>query len=71
MIIGYIDMDKIYIGDGIMAQIKEPYYITKTITKKELFEDMIKLYKDFYKEYPYATELDYEKFCRDILRYYD
>ena len=41
-------MDKpIKVGNGILEQIKHPYYINGTITKK-LFKDMMKLYKDFY-----------------------
>lgn len=59
------------IRNGILEQIEHPYYITETITKKGLFEDWIKLYKDFYKEYPYAIKWDYEKSIREILDYYD
>ena len=65
-------MDKpIEVGNGILEQIKHPYYITGTITKKELFKDMMKLYKDFYKEYPYALKWNYEKSIREILDYYE
>lgn len=61
----------IKIGNGILEQIKHPHYITRTITKKGLFKDMMKLYEDFYKEYPYALKWDYEKSIREILDYYD
>ena len=55
-------MDKpIKVTNGILEQIKHPYYITGTITKKGIFKDMMKLYEDFYKEYPYALKWDYEK----------
>ena len=64
-------MEVIYTGNGILGQIKKPYYITGTITRKGMFEDMMKLWKDFYEEYPYAMKWNYEKFCRDILEYYD
>ena len=59
------------VGKGILEQIKHPYYITGIITKKGVFEDMMKLYEDFYKKYPYALKWDYERFIREILDYYD
>jgi hypothetical protein len=64
-------MKPIKIGNGILEQIKHPYYITGTITKKGLFEYWMQSYKDFYKKYPYASELDYEGIIREILDYYD
>ncbi|MEE3343940.1 MAG: hypothetical protein VZS44_07620 [Bacilli bacterium] len=63
--------EPIYIGNGIMEQIKHPYYITGTISKKGLFEQWMQSYKDFCKEYPYATKRDYEEFIREILDYYE
>lgn len=75
-IIGYTNMDiidgennPIYIGNGILDQIKEPYYITGTITKKEIFEQWMRIFEDFYKQYPYAIKWDYEKFIRELLDY--
>ena len=66
-----IENNPIYIGNGIWDQIKHPYYITGTITKKGVFKQWMQMYKDFYKEYPYALKWDYEKFIREILDYYD
>ena len=61
-------MDKpIKIGNGILEQIEHPYYITGTITKKEVFEQWMQMYKDFYKEYPYALKWDYEGFIYRIV----
>ena len=72
LIIGYINMNTpIKIGNGILEQIKHPYYITETITKKELFEYWMQLFEDFYREYPHSIKWDYEKFIREILDYYD
>lgn len=62
--------EPIYIGDGILKQIKHPYYITGTITKKEVFEQWMQMYKEFYEKYPYAAKWDYEEFIREILGYY-
>ena len=61
----------IKIGNGILEQIKYPNYIIGTITKKGLFEQWMQMYKDFYKEYPYALKWDYEGFIRKILDYYE
>lgn len=61
----------IWIGDGIMKQIKHPYYITGTITKKGVFEQWMQMYKDFYERYPYTVKWDYENFIREILDYYE
>ena len=54
-----------------MEQIKHPYYITGTITKKGVFEQWMQMYKEFYEKYPYAAKWDYEKFIREILDYYE
>ena len=65
-------MDKpIKIGNGILEQIKHSYYITRTITKKELFKQWMQMYKEFYEKYPYALKWDYEKSIREILDYYE
>jgi hypothetical protein len=61
----------IKIGNGILEQIEHPYYITETITKKGVFEQLMQMYKDFYKEYPYALKWDYERSIREILDYYE
>ena len=64
--------DPIYIGNGILDQIKNSNYsYTKTITKESVFNCWMDMFKDFYKEYPYAVEWDYEKFLREMLDYYD
>lgn len=64
--------DPIYVGDGILDQIKNSdYNYLKTITKESVFNCWMDMFKDFYKEYPYAVEWDYEKFLREILDYYD
>lgn len=64
--------DPIYIGNGILDQIKNSdYNYLKTITKESVFNCWMDMFKDFYKEYPYAVEWDYEKFLREILDYYD
>lgn len=57
----------IWIGDGIMEQIKHPYYITR----KGVFEQWMQMYKDFYEKHPDAVKWDYEEFIRKILDYYD
>ena len=54
-----------------MEQIKHPYYITGTITKKGVFEQWMQMYKEFYEKYPYAVKWDYEGFIREILDYYE
>ena len=59
----------IYIGNGIWDQIKESYYITGTITKKEIFEQWMRIFENFYKQYPYAIKWDYEKSIRELLDY--
>ena len=65
-------MDKpVIVGNGILEQIKHPYYITGTITKKGVFDYWMPEFKDFYEEYPYAIKWDYEKSIREILDYYD
>lgn len=58
--------ETIKIGNGILEQIKHPYYITGVITKKGLFKDLMQMYKEYYKEYP-----DYEKSIRELLDYYE
>ena len=64
--------DPIYVGNGILDQIKNSdYNYLKTITKESVFNCWMDVFKDFYKEYPYAVEWDYEKFLREILDYYD
>ena len=64
--------DPIYVGNGILDQIKNSNYnYLKTITKESVFNCWMDMFKDFYKEYPYAVEWDYEKFLREILDYYD
>ncbi len=65
-------MDKpIKIADGILNQIKQDYYYTGILTKKGVFDFHMNLFKEFYKEYPYAIKWDYERFIRDILKYYE
>ena len=61
----------IKIENGILEQIKHPYYITGTITKKGVFDYWMQEFKDFYEEYPYAIKRDYEKSIREILDYND
>lgn len=64
--------DPIYVGNGILDQIKNSdYNYLKTITKESVFNCWMDMFKDFYKEYPYAVEWDYEKYLREILDYYD
>lgn len=58
-------------GNGIMEQIKHPYYITGIITRKGCFDFWMNLFKEFYEEYPYALKWDYEKYGREIFDYYD
>ena len=60
----------IYIGNGILEQIKNLDYICPvTITKESVFNFWMDSFKEFYKEYPYAVEWDYEKFLRELLNY--
>ena len=60
----------IYIGNGILEQIKDFNY-NYTITKESIFNCLMNSCKTFYKEHPYAVKWDYEKFLREILDYYD
>lgn len=61
----------IYIGNGILDQIKEIRNYTTSITKESVFNTCMDSFKEFYKEYPYALKWDYEKFIREMLNYYD
>ena len=61
----------IYIGKGIIEQIKDSYCVSYTITKKKVFDYWMQCYKEFYKEYPYAIRWNYEEFIREILDYYE
>lgn len=61
----------IYIGDGILEQIKNFGYSTNTITKESVFNYWMNSFKEFYEEYPYAAKWDYEEFIREILGYYE
>ena len=62
----------IYIGNGILEQIKNvSYSYPNTITKESVFNTWMDSFKEFYKEYPYAVKWDYEKFIREILDYVD
>lgn len=62
----------IYIGNGILAQIKNLSYIyPTTITKESVFNCWMDNFKEFYEEYPYAVKWDYEGFIREILGYYE
>jgi hypothetical protein len=64
--------DPIYIGNGILDQIKiKNSTYRKVITKKETFNTWMKMFEEFYEEYPYAVKWDYEKFIREILDYHD
>jgi hypothetical protein len=64
--------DPIYIGNGILDQIKiENSTYRKVITKKETFNTWMKMFEEFYEEYPYVVKWDYEKFIREILDYHD
>ena len=64
--------DPIYVGNGILDRIKNSdYNYSKTITKESVFNCQMDMFKDFYKEYPYAIKWDYEKFLRKMLDYYD
>jgi len=60
----------IYIGNGILDQIKNfGYSYPNTITKESVFNYWMNIFKEFYEEYPYAIKWDYEKFIREILNY--
>lgn len=61
----------IKIGKGILNQIKQDYYYTGILTKKGVFNYWMQIFKEFYKEYPYALKWDYEKSIREILDYYE
>jgi len=62
----------IYIGNGILEQIKNfNYSYQYTITKESIFNYWMDSYKEFCKEYPYAIKWEYEKFFREILDYDD
>jgi len=62
----------IYIGNGILEQIKDfGYSRPYTITKETIFNYWMDSFKKLYEEYPYAVEWDYEKSLREILDYYD
>ena len=64
--------DPIYIGNGILDQIKiENSTYKKVITKKETFNTWMKMFEEFYEEYPDAIKWDYEEFIREMLGYYD
>ena len=64
--------EPIYISDGILEQIKNfGYSYPNTITKESVFNCWMDMFKDFYKEYPYAVKWDYEEFIREMLDYYD
>ena len=64
--------NSIYVGDGILEQIKNfNYTYSWTITKESLFNFWMNSFKEFYKEYPYAIKWDYEKSLREMLDYYD
>lgn len=60
----------IYIGNGILEQIKSFSY-PNTVTKESVFNYWMQEFKDFYKRYPYAAKWDYEEFIREILNYAD
>ena len=63
-------MSELILGNGILEQIKQTY-ITVTITKREIFNALMDMFKEFYKQYPYAIKWDYEKFTKEMLDYYD
>ena len=62
--------EPIYIGDGILEQIKN-FGCPNTITKESVFNYWMNSFKEFYEEYPYAAKWDYEEFIREILGYYE
>lgn len=60
----------IYVGEGVLAQIKNPSYIYPfIITREFLFNTWMDMFKEFYEKYPDAVKLDYEKIIREILDY--
>ena len=62
----------IYVGNGILEQIKNfGYSYPNTITKESVFNYWMDSFKEFYEEYPYAIGWNYEEFIREILDYYD
>ena len=62
----------IYVGNGILEQIKNlNYSYPTTITKESVFNWWMDSFKEFYEEYPYATKWNYEGFLREILDYVD
>ena len=64
--------NSIYLGNGILDQIKNfSYSYPNTITKEFLFNYWMDNFKEFYEEHPYAVEWDYEGFLREILDYAD
>lgn len=62
--------DPIYIGNGILEQIKNFGY-PNIITKESVFNYWMNSFKEFYEKYPYAAKWDYEEFIREILGYYE
>ena len=64
--------EPIYIGNGILEQIKNfSYSYLSTITKESVFDYWMQEFKEFYEKYPYAAKWDYEEFIREILNYYE
>lgn len=62
----------IYVGDGILEQIKNfGYSYPNTITIESVFNYWMDSFKEYYEEYPYAVKWDYEKFLRELLDYAD
>ena len=62
----------IYIGNGILDQIKNfGYSYPNTVTKESVFNYWMDNFREFYERYPYAVKWDYEEFIREILDYYD
>jgi len=62
----------IYIGNGILEQIKNvSYNYPNTITKESVFNYWMGMFKEFYEKYPYTIKWDYKKFTREMLDYYD
>jgi len=62
----------IYIGNGILDQIKNfGYSYPNTVTKESVFNYWMDNFREFYERYPYAVKWDYEEFIREILGYYE
>lgn len=62
----------IYVGNGILEQIKSfGYSYPNTVTKEDVFNYWMDSFKEFYEKNPYAAKWDYEKFIREILDYVD